>query len=51
MTKVLFRTCALTHGEEKNGHSRIMQPKAVVNSGVTAGIINLNYYRRKNIQA
>ena len=32
----------------KYGHQKEMQPRAVVNSGVTAGVINLKYYRRKH---
>ena len=31
-------------------HQIEMQPRAVVNSGVTAGVINLKYYRRKHTQ-
>lgn len=34
----------------KYGHQKEMQSRAVVNSGVTAGVINLKYYRRKHTQ-
>ena len=34
----------------KYGHQKEMQSRAVVNSGVTARVINLKYYRRKHTQ-